>query len=142
MRERFKIWWQRFLSWLLPFPDVRVTLNHHEQPFNTRVRYYHTDLDIGIDIIRIHAVELNLFIPGYLVPDDEIISVSSRGAGTHDIKLIDFVSYGLKWESTLQAVIRCIGFDEAKALDKWIMWGDYKTVTGEDFPFFTCPMVT
>lgn len=133
------IWWERFRSWLKPFPDVTVTLNRYDTPFNTRVSYYHIDLDLGIEIIRIHTVELNLFIPEDLVPDDEILSVSSTGAGTHDVDLIDFVLYGIKWESTLQAVTRRMGLDVATDLDNWVMWGDYKTVTGEDFPFFDMP---
>ncbi len=135
-----RIAWQRFLAWLLPFPDVKVTLNPHPTAFNTKVRYYYTDLDFGIDIFRIHAVELNLFIPGYLVPDDEVIDVMSIGAGSHFVNLVDFVLYGLKWESTVQAVTRCIGLDEATDLDKWIMHGDYKTLTGESFPFFAVPI--
>ena len=53
---------------MLPFPDVEMTLNPHPTSFNTKVRYYYVDLDFGIDIIRIHTVELNLFIPEDLVP--------------------------------------------------------------------------
>ena len=136
-----RIAWERFLAWLLPFPDVKVTLNPHPMPFNTKVSYYYTDLDFGIDILRIHTVELNLFIPGDLVPDDGILDVLSLGAGTGSylVDLVDFVLYGIKWESTVQAVTRCIGFDEAKALDNWVMDGDYKAVTGESFPFFVVP---
>ena len=136
-----RIAWERFLSWLLPFPDVTVTLNSYHYPFNTKVWYHYTNLDLGIDILRIHTVELNLFIPEDLVPDDEIINVSSVGAGTHDVTLTDFVLYGIKWESTLQAVTRRMGLDVATALDNWVMMGDYKAVTGEDFPFFTVPRV-
>ena len=134
-----RIAWERFLGWLLPFPDVEVTLNPHKNSFNTKVRYYYSDLDFGIDIIRIHAVELNLFIPGDRVPDDGIIDVVSCGVGSRFVNFIDFVLYGLKWESTVQAVIRYIGFDEATDLDKWVMSDDYKAVTGEAFPFFAVP---
>ena len=130
---------QRFLAWASPFPDVEVTLNPHDTPFNTKARYYYTDLDFGIDIIRIYAVELNLFIPGDRVPDDEILNVASHGAGNHLVHLIDFVLYGLKWESTVQAVIRCIGLDEAIDLDKWVMGDDFKVLTKEAFPFFGVP---
>ena len=124
---------------MLPFPDVEVTLNPHPTSFNTKVRYYYVDLDFGIDIIRIHTVELNLFIPEDLVPDDGILDVNSLGAGSYLVDIIDFVLYGLKWESTVQAVTRCIGLDEATALDEWVMDGDYKAVTGESFPFFVVP---
>ena len=139
-----RIVWERFLAWLLPFPDVKITLNQFSMPFNTKISYYHTykdpmSFDFEKDILRIHTVELNLFIPGDRVPDDGILNVSSLGAGSYDVDLIDFVLYGLKWESTLQAVTRCIGLDEATALDKWVMDGDYKAVTGEDFPFFGVP---
>jgi len=136
-----RIAWHRFLAWLLPFPDVKVTLNPHHTAFNTKVRYYYTDLNFfERDIFRIHAVELNLFIPGDLVPDDEVLDIQSIGAGSHAVNLVDFVLYGLKWESTVQAVTRCIGLDEATDLDKWIMHGDYKTLTGEPFPFFAVPI--
>ncbi len=138
-----RIAWERFLAWLLPFPDVKVTLNTYPTSFNTKVGYYYTGLDFcsdgWVDIIRIHTVELNLFIPGDRVPDDGILDVMSQGVGSYLVSLIDFVLYGLKWESTLQAVTRCIGFNEARALDKWVMDGDYKAVTGEAFPFFVVP---
>lgn len=134
-----RIAWERFLAWLLPFPDVEVTLNTHPTSFNTKVGYYYTDLDFGIDVIRIHTVELNLFIPGDRVPDDGILDVTSIGAGSYLVDLVDFVLYGLKWESTVQVVTRCIGFDEATALDIWVMSDDYKAVTGEAFPFFVVP---
>ena len=139
-----RIAWERFRARLSPFPDVKVTLNQFSMPFNTKVSYYHIfkdplNFDFEKVILRIHTVELNLFIPGDRVPDDGIIAVTSLGAGSHRVDLVDFVLYGLKWESTLQAVTRCIGLIEATGLDKWVMDGDYKAVTGEDFPFFAVP---
>lgn len=133
-----RIAFQRFLARVLPFPDVEVTLNRHDMPFNTRVLYYYIDLDFGIDIIRIHTVELNLFIPGDLVSEEEEIDVSSPGFGSYIVNLVDFVLYGLKWESTVQAVTRCIGFEEARDLDNWVMdeGGEYRILTDEPFPFF------
>jgi len=121
---------------VLPFPDVEVTLNPLPLSFNTRVQYYYIDLDFGIEIIRIHTVELNLFIPEDRIPDDEVLDVVSHGIGSYAVNLIDYILYGLKWESTVQAVIRCIGFDVATDLDNWVMHGDYKSESGEPFPFF------
>ena len=126
---------ERFLALLSPFPDIEITLNPHPKSFNTRVYYYENDFEI----IRIHTVELNLFIPGDRVPDDEILCVASHGAGDYLVDLIDFVLYGLKWESTVHAVMRCIGFDEARDLDKWVMGDDFKALTKEAFPFFGVP---
>ena len=134
--------WQRFLSWVLPFPDVKVTLNPSPHNIKTKVRYYYEDLDFGIDIIRIHAVELNLYIPEDLIPDDEVLNIGIPGIGSYDVDLFDFVLYGLKWESTVQAVVRCIGFPEAKDFDNWVMWGDYPALTGESFPFFDVTVIT
>ena len=144
MKNALRIAWERFLAWLLPFPDVKVTLNPFPTSFNTKVSYYHTfkeplSFDFEVDIIRIHTVELNLFIPGDRVPDDGILDVTSLGAGSYLVDLVDFVVYGLKWESTLQAVTRRIGLEQATALNKWVMYGDYKAVTGESFPFFVVP---